>query len=291
MRLEPECCACIMSRALHDADLAGASRDQKLEIARRVALILARAIEKRATPAEVGTDAEFVVHEVTGNRDPYAELKRRSNEVAREVLSKLGLSPNPSLFNFRRVAHVVAAANAIEFGIHGYLSSEEILGELERVLDAPLAIDHRSDLWVLTIRARTVLYVLDNAGEALFDLLFCQMIKRMGRYLIVAARAAPVLNDVTVDEARELGFDEVADEIVPVGHVIGIPLESERLDPRFRRAWEDASLVIAKGMGAYETLSDARLSKPTFVLLKAKCEPVARSLGVRRGSLCICRLA
>jgi len=49
-------------------------------------------------------------------------------------------------------------------------------------------------------------------------------------------------------------------------------------------------LIIAKGMGNFETLTEYSHSKPVFVLLKAKCVPIARELNVKQGSLVIKQL-
>ena len=51
----------------------------------------------------------------------------------------------------------------------------------------------------------------------------------------------------------------------------------------FRRRFDKADLVIAKGQGNYETLSD--VDKDVFFILRAKCPVIARHLGCEIGSL------
>ena len=46
------------------------------------------------------------------------------------------------------------------------------------------------------------------------------------------------------------------------------------------RGEKAADLVLAKGMGYWETLSELPAEGKVFHLLKAKCRPVAASLGV-----------
>jgi uncharacterized protein with ATP-grasp and redox domains len=45
--------------------------------------------------------------------------------------------------------------------------------------------------------------------------------------------------------------------------------------------WENADLIIAKGIGYYQTLFGLRDN--IVFLLKAVCEPIARSLNIQKG--------
>jgi uncharacterized protein with ATP-grasp and redox domains len=51
----------------------------------------------------------------------------------------------------------------------------------------------------------------------------------------------------------------------------------------FSKIFRSADLIISKGQGNYEGLSDK--TRPVFFLLKAKCSVIARDLGVKQGSL------
>jgi hypothetical protein len=56
----------------------------------------------------------------------------------------------------------------------------------------------------------------------------------------------------------------------------------------FRGEFLAADLVLAKGMGYWETLSELPAEGKVFHLLKAKCRPVAASLGVSLNSYVAC---
>ena len=49
---------------------------------------------------------------------------------------------------------------------------------------------------------------------------------------------------------------------------------------QFKQEFESADLIFAKGMGNYEALSEFPPEEKFFYCLKAKCQPVADSLGV-----------
>ena len=96
-------------------------------------------------------------------------------------------------------------------------------------------------------------------------------------------RGKPVLSDATVEDARLAGIHEVADEILTNGEgAIGII--DEELPDVTRERMESADVIIAKGMANYECLSESRYRSTAF-LLKAKCEPVARDIGVNVGDM------
>ena len=67
-----------------------------------------------------------------------------------------------------------------------------------------------------------------------------------------------------------------------------VGLVLEEASPAFRKLFAQAHLIVAKGMGHFETLSalaDPRL----FFLLQAKCTPVAQALEVPRRTFVFCR--
>lgn len=63
-----------------------------------------------------------------------------------------------------------------------------------------------------------------------------------------------------------------------------------RCSRTFRRVFSEADLVLAKGQGNYESLSDDGGGK-TFFLLRAKCGVMARDLDVEIGDFVLTRAA
>ena len=127
-----------------------------------------------------------------------------------------------------------------------------------------------------------MLYLTDNAGEVIFDLFVIEKLKDMGKRVVMASKSEPVLNDVTAEELCSMTDNEV----ITTGPVVGTTMENisqEALSLLSSGDW----LVISKGMGNFETLSefDAQLRGRLIYILRAKCEPVARALGVPKGTL------
>ena len=62
-----------------------------------------------------------------------------------------------------------------------------------------------------------------------------------------------------------------------------VGLDLDEASPGFRELYAAARLIVAKGMGHFETMS--HLADPrVWFLLQAKCAPVAQALGVDRNA-------
>jgi uncharacterized protein with ATP-grasp and redox domains len=180
------------------------------------------------------------------------------------------------------LVRIAAAANSMEFGVKGHDFDNSTFG---RVFGDTLSEDLHGDLGEVEKRLSTfdnVLYLTDNAGEVVFDLFVIEKLKDMGKRVVMASKSEPVLNDVTVEELCSMTDNEV----IATGPVVGTTIENisqEALSLISNNDW----MVISKGMGNFETLSeyDAQLRGRLIYILRAKCEPVARALGVPKGTL------
>ena len=175
------------------------------------------------------------------------------------------------------------AGNIIDLGP---ASSYRLWGTIERVLAQPYALDDTPALREALSRTGHVLYLADNAGETVFDRLLIEaLVECFGVAVTYAVKGGPVLNDATMDDAYAAGIDGVADVIdtgldAP-GTILG------RCSPAFRRAYDAAALIIAKGQANYETLSER--GSRVFCLLQTKCPVIARDVGVPVGSIVLKR--
>ena len=125
-----------------------------------------------------------------------------------------------------------------------------------------------------------VVYLADNCGEIVFDTLLFEQIKKLGGRITLVVRGAPILNDVTMKEALELGIDKMVDRVLTTGsNAIGLCLQEA--PPELVEALGNASLIISKGMANYETMSEYDF-RPIAYLLKTKCESVAEAMGLKR---------
>ena len=171
------------------------------------------------------------------------------------------------------------AGNIIDFSTGLSVSPELVRRTVAQSLGQ--ALDRRTleRLRQAAAAAQRILYIGDNAGEAVFDRILLDRLPA-GRVLF-AVRGGPVMNDCTQQDAAEAGITGLAPIIDTGSDIAGVILE--RCSSGFRRAYAGADLIIAKGQGNYETLSDE--AGPVFFLFKVKCPTVAASCGMEIGSL------
>lgn len=276
-----ECAHCLLERAINQVKLATDDPDLRMRVVEAITQFLGENFNGDAVPSHIGTDRDLLVQEMTGN-DPYEELKRQSNEMALGILpelQKLVDEYEDPAKRFRTATLITAAANAIEFDVSGRDFS---LDELRLIIDnveADLAIDQVEEFMSLLGDVKEVLFLHDNAGEVVLDMILIREIRRIGPKVIAVVKGGPILNDATMIDADEVGLSDCADEVRDTGAAaIGVNLE--RNSEEFKNLFSSAELIVAKGMGNFESLTELEPSCPIIHIMRTKCNPVAEHVGV-----------
>lgn len=286
MKIHYECASCYLRQAREALDLATDNEELKMQVTEKTNRILCSEFRKGAVANEIGTKIHRTIKKETGNLDPYHDLREKSDEIAMQFLPKVEkrLENDKSLKNYLKAA---IAGNVLDFGALGLKT--DIEGLVMSTVEKDLAIDHTSQLEVELKKAETVLYLADNVGEIVFDKLLIKKLKEYGVEVTVALKKYPILNDACMKEALDVGLDEVARLTTTGTDSIGVIYHD--LSDEFKQEFEEADLVIAKGLGNYEGLGEMDLDdKPVFCLLNAKCQPVARDIGVELGENVVLKL-
>mgnify|MGYP000078862824 CR=1 FL=1 len=211
-----------------------------------------------------------------------SENARKLEPVAERYISK-GTSDRDRL---KRAIKVAAIGNSFDFSVSEHILDFEVIEEqFRKNLNQDLAVDDTDLLTSRLLSSDKILYLLDNPGEAIMDKKLMKMIKEFNKEITVGigARSAPVQDDLTVDMAKSEGFHEIG-EIIPSGRSTGF--NPSKCPDEIRAFSEDVDLILSKGQGNYEVLSeyeDLFLGRLVY-LLRAKCTPVSNSLGVPKGS-------
>ncbi|MEM3591436.1 MAG: ARMT1-like domain-containing protein [Candidatus Bathyarchaeia archaeon] len=240
------------------------------------------------TPTVLHTHVFRLVQKITGNNDPFAKLKRESNRIAMRLIPFLESEIEKKSFNdaFKLSMLGAICGNSIDFEVEGHqVFVEGLEKSLMNCLGGGLALDDTHKLIGALSKSHTVLYLLDNAGEIVFDKLFIgTIIKRFSVKVFAAVKSGPIMNDATMEDALQIGLNEVAEVVTTGSTSIGLNLEECSED--FIRLLKEADVIIAKGQGYYESLTEIEHAflKPIAYMLRAKCSAVAKSFNVPQGA-------
>jgi hypothetical protein len=218
-----------------------------------------------------------VVRDVTGKDDPYQQVKNASTAKALSMLPALIDHLISSQDKLETAIRLSIAGNIIDFGPNPDYDLEEVVN---RFLTQDFAINDFEKLRQQLESADSVLLLGDNAGETVFDRLLIEALPMPVTY---AVRGGHVINDATYDDALVVGIDRVAAVIDNGTQIPGTILNECR--PEFQACFNAADLILAKGMGNYETLSTT--PGPIFFLFQVKCPVIGTDVGAPEGSMII----
>jgi uncharacterized protein with ATP-grasp and redox domains len=252
--------------------------EEKQEPAMRALLAYFSRLDFQQSPPEVGREMHRIIREVLQNPDPYLQIKQAFNQMMLQYYPKLKKSVADAPDPFAMALRLAIAGNVIDFGPNRPF---DLRATLDRAKSMVLAVDKSESLRASLPKAKTLLYLGDNAGEIVTDRILLETIRHPNVYF--AVRGAPVINDATVEDARAVGIDRIARVIANCDDAPGTILEAT--SPEFRDAFDQADLVIAKGQGNFEGLCG--VDKNIYFVLMAKCDHVAAHLGVRKGDLVV----
>lgn len=274
LKVQLECIACFFRQVVIALEPNGLDREEALSIIRNTMALTAELPWDR-TPAHTTTHVHRRIMELLG-RDPFEDRKRRYNQVALELYPHLKKKVHSARDPLEMALKVAVAGNVIDFGI---FTETEIERQLETALEEPLyRFDYEAFKKTLQ-QTDKVLYLLDNAGEVVFDRVLIEVLSGMSKEVTAVVKAEPVLNDATMEDAHEVGLTGVCNVIDNGSYGIGTILEWCSED--FRQIFYHSPMVISKGQGNLETLFTAQ--REIFFLFQVKCEVVSRYLSVPNG--------
>jgi len=278
MKTYLDCIPCFFRQALFAARAVTEDEDKIKAILDKVGMLVPD-IAMSHTPPETAIRVYGIVREVTGVKDPFKPMKERAIKSALGMVSVLRNMVRESQDPLETAVRIAIAGNVIDFGANPEFHLEQ---EIRDALEKPLAVDQYKAFGETLEHAEKILYLADNAGETVFDRILIEVLEKPVTYIV---RDVPIINDATLEDAKESGLEEVASVLSSGCDAPGTLLS--RCSRAFVERFSQADLIISKGQGNYETLSGER--GPLFFLLKVKCPVIARHIGSEEGDIIIKR--
>ena len=284
MTIDKDCVACIVNQSARVANAIGADAKLKEKITLHVES-LSKDFSYDNNPPEIAAYVYENMARIANKTDLYDEVKIASTKKALSFVPLLKEKLSTSSDKLLTCTKIAVAGNVIDLAAAVEFDLDE---ELDKIFDTKFAHDDVENFADKLSNAKKVLIIGDNVGEHIFDYMFIETLKELYpdveySYMV---RGNPIINDVTMLEAKESGFDKLC-ELVDSG--VNTPgFTYNRANDYSKKLFDEVDLIISKGMGNYECLSPSHRKDICF-LLKVKCDVVARSLDKEVGDI-ICKL-
>ena len=285
MNIDEACVACIINQSAKVSTAIGADKELTHTLSSTVEK-LSKNFSYEQNPPEIASYVYAKMAEIADKEDLYDEVKSLSTKKALSFIPFLKeklLHSEDKLLTATKIAvagNVIDLAAAVEFDL------EE---ELEKIFYTDFAHNDMAGFEKELEKAKNIVVIGDNVGEHIFDYLFIETLKKLYpqstfSYMV---RGKPIINDVTMKEAVECGFDSLCNLVDSGVNTPGFTYN--RANKNAQTLFDNADLVISKGMGNYECLTPSHRDKICF-LLKVKCGVVGASLQKEVGDI-ICKMS
>lgn len=269
-----------MRQALQTAKICTASEEVQGKVLKSVAGLIAEC-NLETTPPVLAAEVYSRIEEITGVKDPYGEKKAESNQIALSLLPSLReeIDDKTGVEQVELAIRFAIAGNIIDYGAY---QDFDFFAVLKRCRDVKLAIDHTGQLFnsiEKLPKGSQILYLADNCGEIVFDTLLVERLFAKGLKITVAVKDGPIINDALVADAYIAGIDKYAKIISNGTRCPGTVLEIASNE--FLTYFNSADLVISKGQGNFESLSEE--NRDIFYLLTVKCAAAAKHMLAMKG--------
>jgi damage-control phosphatase, subfamily I len=279
MKIKTECVPCLVKRVIFESEQSRSDGEKKVCALRSACKMLSEIYDPDRCSAEIATKIHKKVYEILEDADPYSTLKQQSNVVAHQLVSRVETYIKESEDSLKSSMLCSIIGNSMDYGIEGASNNAEMLKEaFDALYEKGLGYDDYSKVVAYLKKAKKIVLFTDNCGEIVFDKILCRQLKKSFPHLFITlvVKGEPVLSDATKEDAEQLHFLDVVDEIVTTG-CFAVGVDFSQLPKKLENALRDCDLIICKGMANYESFSETS-HHPIVYLLRTKCNAIAKSM-------------
>ncbi|MBN1299218.1 MAG: DUF89 family protein [Actinobacteria bacterium] len=270
MKLHLECIPCYIRQVVDAAKMV--TDDKKLlENILRVSLKAAAEFEADSVGLLSQAKIQSAIKGLLPDSDPYNEIKKKFNQICMSMEEDIKKIIQSSNDKFGTALRIALAGNIIDFGPKQNLNHKVIMSAVKKSLTQKLDRNNVDILKESFNKSKKILFIGDNAGEIVFDKIFIENLPK--NKITYAVRGGPALNDSTIEDAEMVSMTSAV-RVITTGLDMPaaiLPLCSKEFQDQYNKS----DMIIAKGQGNYEALSDE--NKNIFFLLKIKCPVIAEN--------------
>jgi len=280
MNIKSDCLVCLYNQALKTSKLLELDEETTSKILFEIAKILPNYSLDNTAP-EIAKDTYHIIEILTNNNDPLKTIKEKSIQEAKKVEKILYQKINNSNDKLLTALKIAVAGNVIDFGAKEQIELNTILN---KIFDTDFAIDDYSIFKKRLNQSKKIVILGDNCGENILDTILASILKQFYDIeLFYFVRGKPIINDVTYKEALNSDMTKFATIIDS-----GVPTPGYSLKYASKESlkiFQEADMIISKGMGNFESLYNIYLDKNNrlkgkeiFYLFVVKCNVIADAI-------------
>lgn len=280
MKVKHECASCMLRQANEAIEHATKDEDIRMNTTLKVLNFMNNQFNENINSNKLGTDLHHLVMKETNCEDPYKKLREEGNELAKKMIPSVEkmLDDNPSLENYIKV---VIAGNIIDFG--AFNNNANMEKAIIKQLNNPLVSTDIDEFEDSLRKSENILYLADNGGEIVFDKLLIKKLKEdYDLNITLALKEGPIINDALVQDAIDLDLDKYTTLISTGASSVGVV--KEYISDELHELLNTSDMVISKGMGNFEGLTEMNTKSPIYFLLSIKCSAISKEVGIEEGS-------
>ncbi|MBN1365007.1 MAG: DUF89 family protein [Syntrophaceae bacterium] len=271
MKMSLDCIPCFIRQAADAVRMSASSAEEQKHLMHNILQWMGE-IDLNQSPPAASQMIHRRLRSLLTTDDPYRLAKDQHNQLAAALIPSIRQYIKSSADPLIMAVRYAITGNIIDLGAKNKIGYGEIYADLQSASMQPV-YGNMDSFKKAVQEAKTILYLADNAGEIFFDRLLIEQLSRVR--ITMAVRGAPVINDATISDAEAAGISEIADIIDNGSDAPGTILDD--CSNEFRLCFKNADMVISKGQGNFESLSEEK--REIFFLFRTKCPIISRHSG------------
>ncbi len=269
MNINLECIYCTIKKADSIFNKYEKNEEKKLEFMKKIFSMIGNIKNDDTAPLLSAKIMKLLCKELQLG-DIYYKIKKEYNHFLQSMEENILKHINNSEDKLLTALKYAMVGNFIDFGAMDKVDMDQLKEFIENAPKQGIDFKVYKKFLAELESIKEIAYIVDNAGEIVFDKMFISVIKELYPKINISVivRGKPIYNDATILDAEEIGLVKIVNVIDNGTDIPGTQLN--KINRKSREIIDNADLIIAKGQGNFETLFGC--DKNIYYIFLCKCD-------------------